>query len=290
MTRFAVAIHPHVTPEQLLAWDLDDGFETFGNGDAGQLRALLTGVLETPEGRLAVATGLGGRIVGFICVVPPDAGERFHTVVPAAELSAFEVATSHRGRGVFSRMFHATFRDTLEERILYTICDPALRLAGESRRTFRDRLRAVLGSVGFAAYPTDHPSAHVHRDAFFMARVGRGVPVSDVESFVGQLYAEPAVRVAIALRDSALRNMIRVDLERNGLEVVAVSSGARAVKDVDALVTETGSPDGAPVTVRLTDDDETRIVGSTIWQATSRLEHLAGTLRREVRERSRGHE
>lgn len=182
-----VAIHTRIDEELLDRLPFAEGFSVFCDGAPEHLRAMLRNAIRTPGGHATVATGKDGRVVGYLIVLPPERADRFHTIVPVEEIAAVEVAAPYLRRGVFRSMWEAVYRRTVEGRILTAVCDPAFASGRGSRRAFRRRMVAVFGSLGFSVYPTDHPDVHRRRGAFLMVRIGRGVPASDVDTFLERL-------------------------------------------------------------------------------------------------------
>lgn len=248
------------------------------------LGAFLRDRVERPGDRCVVAVD-AHRIVGYLVAVSPLAGDRFSGIGPVLELLAVDVVEPHRGQGILGKMFRAAFRSDLDELILFAVADPALRRRHESVRGFRDRMLAVFGSVGFFPYPTDYPAASMHRDALFLVRVGRGVPKRDAEAFVDELQGGPrSDHVAVHLADPDLRNLVRTDLERSGFVVEGVAARPRSPGDVDALVTEFDT-NGAPVVVRIVDDERLTFSDMEVRVPESQLDRLPGIVRAEIARR-----
>ena len=276
--RVEVAVIGPLSADQLVEFTLA-GF------DGDDIGWMLREVADTPGGR--VVAGLSeGRIVAFLCLVPPSPGDRFYPVASALEVTAAEVAATYRGHGVFKRMFEAAVGRDLEEQILYAIGDPASRPPGESVRAFRERVVSVFGSAGFFPYPRDHADATVHRDSVLVVRVGRAVPGWDVESFFERLRRPDArVRVAVAVGDGMLRNLVRTDLERHGFDVVSVAATPDGIGSAEVVVTEFAEPAGSLLTVRLVHEGASRANGSTVWQPLADIEKIPDVVQREVARR-----
>lgn len=136
--------------------------------------------------RVVVAVGKGALVEGYLCALPPRSEDVLAPVESAIELVAFEVDEPIRGKGVFTAMFDAAFRDALEEHIVYVNADPDLRGKGESVRDFRRRLASVFGALGFAPAPAAERTGARHDPTTFV-RLGRGVDPLDVTLFYGLL-------------------------------------------------------------------------------------------------------
>ncbi|HYZ91573.1 MAG TPA: hypothetical protein VFA34_04160 [Actinomycetota bacterium] len=283
----AHAVLAPVDAATLSGLEVDDGFEAYADGNPTRIGSMLIEAAESSTSRVAIALGPARHIVGFAIARSPDRSSRLYTAVSAVELTAFEVARLERRKGVFGAVFRALLRRDLEESIVFSVADPELRLRGETARSFRERLETVLGSAGFAPMPTDEPELHAHRDSTLFVRVGRGVPLPDVEDFYARLRAPLDVSVAISLRAPVMRNLIRADLERNGFRVRSVSAGGRD-EGADILVTDDGGT-GGRLTVRLNGEVEPLWRGDVLWYPVALLETLAPDLRRELIKRRDRH-
>lgn len=264
-----------------------EDLEYYFDGDPERVVRMLKDVVSTEGGRLAVALD-ADRIVGYCGALPPRVGARFFPVPSTIELSVFEVARSWRRQGLFTALFKAAFARDLEAYIVYAVADPYRRHVSEAPRAFRAIAETVLGAAGMVPLPIDDPDVHRHRDATLFARVGRGVPTADVEDFFKRLRSSARASVAITMREPALRNLLRADLERGGFHVVAVRSTG-ADPDVDVLVTDEGAQHGKELTVRLSSDlTEPRSANGTLWFPSTELDRLPEFLREEiVRRRSK---
>lgn len=261
-----------------------EDLEYYFDGDPERVVKMLEDVVSTEGGRLAVALD-ADRIVGYCGARPPRVGARFFPVMSAIELSIFEVARSWRRQGLFTATFEAAFARDLEECIVYAVADPYRREVPETPRAFRALAETVLGTVGMVPLPVDDPEVHRHRDATLFARVGRGVPTADVEDFFKRLRTSAKASVAITMRQPALRNLLRADLERGGFHVIAVRS-AGADPDVDVLVTDDGAHHGRELTVRLSSDlTEPQSANGTMWFPSTGLDRLPEFLREEIAHR-----
>src|SRR3990170_2612772 len=275
-----VTVLAAVDVEMLSRLSFSEGFRVFFGGETRMVRAMLNGVASAPGGRVTVALD-GGDVVGFLCLLPPMAGDRFNGLEGVVELAAIEVVGELRGRGIFRAMFEAAFGGSVEDSIAYAVGGTGFRDEGESARSFRRRTVAVFRSLGFFPMPTDYLEAHLRRDSVFLVLVGDRVPRERLEAFVDRVHGNPwggKAKVAIALRNGALRNLVRADLERSGFEVVSVSAEPSTGAEADVVVTEFPEMSG-PLTVRVVDGDSLRSNGSTVWLPVTELTRLPDVIR-----------
>lgn len=259
-------------------------FRAFYDGDGFAIASMINGVLSA-DGRVALALE-DDVIVGFCCLLPPLAGDRFAAVPAALEVAALEVDATHRGTGLSRRLIVTALGEGVESAIAFAVVDPSFRDPHESPRRFRDRLRIVFGALGFFPYPTDYAGVRVHRDAAFFVRVGARVDGWQVHAFLEALRAGPVpIRVGVVLRDQALRNLVRDDLRHHGFDVVAVAARPGPLEPVEAVVTDDDAPRGTVFTVRVVDDEQRSQSGSVIRLPGTSLDTLPGVLRHEIERR-----
>jgi hypothetical protein len=107
-----------------------------------------------------------------------------------------------------------------------------------------------------------------------------------VREFLERLRSEnKKIPVGIVLRDGVLRNLVRIDLERNGFDVVAVSSRPEPMNGSDVVVTEFAGPKGRLLTVRLGAECGTSGIEPVLCLSPEKLDRLPEVLRHELLER-----
>lgn len=167
-------------------YDFHPGLVAFRQPEAQ--KEALVGIADLPEGRIIAAVHRN-TVVGYVTFVYPDPLERWSEspLDNLLELGAVEVAFEYRGGKVGSKLIQLAMQDdAIEDYIIITTeyyWHWDLKNSGLSVWDYRKLMEKMMNSGGLYWMATDDPEISSHPANCLMVRIGKRVPMEDVQEF-----------------------------------------------------------------------------------------------------------
>ncbi|WP_088103842.1 GNAT family N-acetyltransferase [Halalkalibacter urbisdiaboli] len=175
-----------ISGKEIASYEFHPGLVAF-RPPSEQKQALI-GIADLPEGRINVVRD-ENMIVGYVTFVYPDPMERWSEakMENLIELGAIEIAPEYRGFQAGKSLLRLSMMDeSMEDYIIITTeyyWHWDLKGSGLDVWEYRKVMEKMMNAGGLEWYATDDPEICSHPANCLMARIGKNIDTSSIQTF-----------------------------------------------------------------------------------------------------------